>query len=244
MSIEAITAERYRETTTLYGASPDRDAAILHAAMGGMLLVSLEPAIARMATKPPTTDPANIALFEPPRHGRRTRIQKPLSDIGLARYDQPLIVSGLAMELREILREPERLRRCGFISYLPDSREEPSGKLATTSVLAMATKPLDHNLLVYRHKLTLRPDAPQDRRARPEFETVMLIHTEELGSEKISLVYRALTHIITQRQPARATRLRHLPTDLVAYEPSYVRPGQRSPWATQRHKPGPARRRH
>ncbi len=106
MSMDILQSAPRVEHAKPFGSCPERDTAILNAALGGMLLVNLEPAEAVMATEPGQRVPTGITLFPPPKShavGQASRSQFRIS--GLARHDQPLMVVGLAKQLQNVLRK-------------------------------------------------------------------------------------------------------------------------------------------
>ena len=106
MSMDILQSAPRVEHAKPFGSCPERDTAILNAALGGMLLVNLEPAEAVMATEPGQRVPTGITLFPPPKSRSRASLEKPISDLGLARHDQPLMVVGLPSNFKMYSANP------------------------------------------------------------------------------------------------------------------------------------------
>ena len=199
MSIESIEEVPRSERAQPFGTYRERDVAVLHAALGGMLLVSLEPALAMPATEPTGRNPASISLFPPPNRHRKSSAEKPISDLGLARFDQPQIVVGLAKQLREVLEQPHRLQKRGFVAFIPEETNQDS-QWVTTQVLSVVTRPLDPRVAIRRHRLVLSEAPRSGLASESPFTANTDIVTSELLETDTTLVYRALSSLIGRRQ--------------------------------------------
>lgn len=196
--------------------------AIPEVATGGVVLVGTDSPMPQLASMAPTPDPAGVGLFPRP-----TKSSKLLPErFGVARADNIDMVRGLTGQLLDILRHPERIQRgAGIIAVLPNYTEQAGDTSpVTTSLVLLRRKPLS-DLTVSSLKLAVGQRHGE-------------ITVTETAAD-VELAIRAARSVLRQRQSEQVQRWQ----DTQTTPPQRPGDGRGSPWATRRHKPGPAKHR-